>query len=205
MRFILNCGAITVLSPAFSFAQSPSSLVAGSEPLDRYVQCRYADSLQAVSTIRLPGHGMRPRTVQTKDGNREVSRMDGYRIMLAQGQPSYFANMKVEKSDPKRYDSDKEAVIKELQFLQEQSLSGKHLWEHQPLNGFDVYGLMDRTMDANGPNGVYILFHDSTQTIVTIYFLGQPPEYRKFKTVDEHDAFIDRMLVALTTCGAKRD
>ena len=56
-------------------------------------------------------------------------------------------------------------------------------------------------MDDNGPNGVYLLFHDPTQTIVTIYFLGQKPEYRKFKTIEEHDALVDRMLEDLMTCA----
>jgi hypothetical protein len=70
-----------------------------------------------------------------------------------------------------------------------------------PYNGFDVYGLIDPTMDANGPNGVYLLFRDSTHTIVTIYFLGQQPEYRKFKTIEQHDALVDKMLEELTTCA----
>jgi len=176
-------------------------VVTGAEPLDRYVACQYADSVSPVSTIRLPGRGVRYRTVQTADGNKKVSLIDGYRIMLVQGQPSYFSNMKVEKSDPKQYASDKDAVIKELEFMQGLSISGQHAWEHMPYNGFDIYGLMDHTMDANGPNGVYVLFHDSTQTIVTIYFLGQKPELRKFRTIEEHDAIVDRMLEALTICG----
>ena len=70
-----------------------------------------------------------------------------------------------------------------------------------PYNGFDVYGFDDPTMAGNGPNGMYVLFHDPTQTIVTIYFLGQKPEYRKFKTIEEHDALRDLVLDRLTTCG----
>jgi hypothetical protein len=48
---------------------------------------------------------------------------------------------------------------------------------------------------------MYVLFRDSTQTIVTIYFLGQKPEHRKFKTIEEHDALRDLMLEELATCA----
>ena len=202
MRFAASTVLIALAAPTVIVAQS-QPIVARDEPLDRYVLCQYADSLEAASTIRLPGRGVRYRTVETASGNRKVSLVDGYRIMLAQGQPSYFANMKVEMSDPKQYDRDKDAVIKELEFMQGLSSTGKHAWEHTPFNGFDVYGLMDHTMDANGPNGVYVMFQDSTKTIVTIYFLGQKPEYRKFKTIEDHDAIVDRMLEALTMCGTK--
>jgi hypothetical protein len=85
--------------------------------------------------------------------------------------------------------------------MKQSSVTGKHVLDHMPYNGFDVYGLMDPTMDDNGPNGVYLLFHDPTQTIVTIYFLGQKPEYRKFKTIEEHDALVDKMLEELTSCA----
>src|ERR1700682_2008236 len=81
------------------------------------------------------------------------------------------------------------------------SSTGKAVWEHMPYNGFDVYGVNDPSMDAVGPNGMYVLFRDSTQTIVTIYFLGQKPEYRRFKTIEEHDALRDLMLEELTTCA----
>jgi hypothetical protein len=75
-------------------------------------------------------------------------------------------------------------------------------WEQMPFNGFDLYGVSVPTMDDNGPEGMYVLFNDSTQTIVTIYFLAQPRGYRTFKTIEEHDAIRDRMLNAITNCAA---
>lgn len=193
--------AIALIVPTLFAAQSAPIVSARTEPLDAYISCPYGGGLSVVSTTRLAGRGVRYRTVDTSNGERKVSVIDGYRLLLAQGEPSYFANMKVEKSDPSQYLRDKDAVIKSLEFLMERSGNARAVWEHMPYNGFDVYGLIDPTMDDNGPNGINVLFRDSTQTIVTIYLLGQKPEYRKFKTIEEHDALVDRMLEELTTCA----
>jgi hypothetical protein len=201
MRFAWTTYAIALIMPTLAAAQSAPTGSAGADPLDPYVFCQYTVDFSVVSTIQLPGHGLRYRTVATSSGERKVSLVDGYRLMLAQDQSSYFANMKVERSDPSQYVSDKDAVIKNLEFAMQESSTGKAVWEHMPYNGFDVYGVTDPTMDGNGPNGIYVLFRDSTQTIVTIYFLGQKPEYRKFKTIEEHDALRDLMLEELTTCA----
>ena len=172
------------------------------EPLDRYVFCQYGAGLSVVSTRRLPGQGVRYRSVATSSGEKKISLIDGYSLMVGYGEPSYFANMKVEKSDPSQYVSDKDAAIKNFEFANQLAPAAiKAAWEHMPYNGFDVYGFDDPTLDANGPNGMYVLFHDPTQTIVTIYFLGQKPEYRKFKTIEEHDALRDHVLEQLTTCA----
>jgi hypothetical protein len=79
----------------------------------------------------------------------------------------------------------------------------KAVWDHVPYNGFDLYSVTDTTMGANGPNGIYVLFRDPTQTIVTIYFLGQKPEHRHFGTIREHDAIVDKMIEDLTTCAIR--
>ena len=201
MRLAWPTCAIALFVPALNPAQSARNGAATPEPLDAYIFCRYAAGLSVVSTSRLPGRGVRYRTVATANGERKVSLVDGYRLMIAQAEPSYFANMKVEKSDPSQYASDKGAVIKNLEYAMQLSSTGKAVWEHMPYNGFDVYGVNDPSMDANGPNGMCVLFRDSTQTIVTIYFLGQKPEYRRFKTIEEHDALRDLMLEELTTCA----
>lgn len=194
MRFASMLLAVAGLAPEWAIAQASAP-----EPLDRYVACQYADSLYPVKIMRLPGRGVRYRTVATGKGDKKVSVIDGYTILLGQGAPSYFANVKVEKSDPTQYSSDKDAVTRNIELAMDQSKNGE--WEHMPFNGFDLYGLAFSSIDGNGPNGMYVLFHDSTQTIVTIYFLGQPPAYRTFKTIEEHDRIRDRMLVAIANCG----
>jgi hypothetical protein len=201
---VFTAAISAVYATQTTFAQKPPEPIRPQqgEPLDRYVFCQYGAGLSVVNTARLPGNGVRYRTVATAGGEKKISLVDGYSLMLGQGEPSYFANMKVEKSDPSQYVSDKDAAIKSFEFAKQLAPAAiKAAWEHMPYNGFDVYGFDDPTMDANGPNGMYVLFHDPTQTIVTIYFLGQKPEYRRFNTIEEHDTLRDHVLEQLTTCA----
>jgi len=202
MRLTSMTSAIMLIVPSFSVAQSGRNASANPDPLEAYISCRYGAGLNVVSALRMQGEGLRSRTVATATGERKVSIIDGYRLMLSQGEPSYFANMKIEKSDPRQYASDKDAVIKNLEYaMQTVPANIKPVWDHMPYNGFDVYSVTDTTMGGNGPNGMYVLFRDSTQTVVTIYFLGQKPADRHFATIEKHDAIVDKMLEDLTTCG----
>jgi hypothetical protein len=196
MRLAAITSAIALTVPTLLVAQSKP------EPLDSYLSCRYGAGLNVVSVLRRQGSDPRSRTVATATGERKISVIDGYRLMVSQGEPSYFANMKIEKSEPRQYASDKDAAIKNLEYAMQTAAPGiKPVWDHMPYNGFDVYAVTDTTMGANGPNGMYLLFRDSTQVIVTIYFLGQKAEHRHFGTIQEHDAIVDTMLEDLTTCA----
>ena len=193
MRFTSTLCAAALFTPL---------VLTGQEPLDAYLSCSYGAGLRVVSALRMQGEGLRSRTVATASGERKISIVDGYRLMLSQGEPSYFANVKIEKSDPRQYPSDKDAAIKNLEYAMQTAGPGiKPVWDHMHYNGFDVYAMTDTSMGTNGPNGMYLLFRDSTQTIVTIYFLGQKPEHRHFSTIDVHDAIVDKMLEDLTTCA----
>jgi hypothetical protein len=173
MRLAAITSAIALTVPTLLVAQSKP------EPLDSYLSCRYGAGLNVVSVLRRQGSDPRSRTVATATGERKISVIDGYRLMVSQGEPSYFANMKIEKSEPRQYASDKDAAIKNLEYAMQTAAPGiKPVWDHMPYNGFDVYAVTDTTMGANGPNGMYLLFRDSTQVIVTIYFLGQKAEHR---------------------------
>ena len=204
MRFIFApmTSAILLTVPCLLVGQSAQSASAKPEPLDAYLSCRYGAGLSAVSALRMQGEGLRYRDVPTAEGQKKVSIIDGYRLMISQGEPSFFANLHIERSDPRQYARDKDVVIKSLEYAMDARPPGaKAVWDHVPYNGFDVYSVTDTTMGANGPNGIYVLFRDPTQTIVTIYFLGQKPEHRHFGTIQEHDAIVDKMIEDLTTCA----
>jgi hypothetical protein len=203
MRFVFApmTSAILLIVPCLLVGQSAQNASGRPEPLDAYLSCRYGAGLNVVSALRMQGDGLRYRDITTAEGKKRVSVIDGYRLMLSQGEPSFFANLHIEKSDPRQYARDKDVVIKSLEYAMDARPGPKAFWDHMPYNGFDVYSLSDTTMGANGPNGIYVLFRDSTQTIVTIYFLGQKPEHRHFATIQEHDAIVDKMIEDLTTCA----
>jgi hypothetical protein len=198
----LFVSAVLLALPSLVGGQAARNPPDGREPLDAYLSCRYGAGLNVVSVLRRQASDPRSRTVATATGERKISVIDGYRLMLSQGEPGYFANMKIEKSDPRQYASDKDAAIKNLEYAMKTAAPGiKPVWDHMPYNGYDVYAVTDTTMGVVGPNGMYLLFRDSAQVIVTIYFLGQKPEHRHFRTIQEHDAIVDKMLEDLTTCA----
>ena len=168
--------------------------------LKPYTSCQFSGGLAPVQIDRLPGTGIRYRTVETSDGERRVSMLDGYRMMLAYPGTSYFANMKVERSDPTQYFSDKEAVINSLRYMVGQSKGVKVEVENRSYNGFDQYALNNPAIEVNGPISTYVLFRDSAQIIVTIYFLNQKAEERKFQSLDEYNALKERVLEDFTKC-----
>jgi hypothetical protein len=169
-------------------------------PLARYATCRFADSLYADSTTRLPGAGVRFRSVTTPKGEKRISAIDGYRLLLSQGRPSYFAELRVETSDPIQYAADKEAAIDNVRYALQSSV-GKPSWEHDTRDGFDIYGESDVFTGERGPTGLYVLLPQSSQTIITINFLGQAPQDRRFVNIDEHDDIRDGVIDALIKCG----
>jgi hypothetical protein len=170
--------------------------------LKAYTSCRFSNGFSVASVDRLPGQGLRYRTVQTPTAAEKVSMVDGYRVMLSVHGRSNFANLHVEESDPSRYPSDKEAVIKSLETIV--SASGRpSVSRHSQYNGFDIYSSTDTVMGGNGPAGMSVLFRDSSHMIATIYFLGQRAKDRNFGTLAEYNVLKEKMLVDFTICASE--
>jgi len=169
-------------------------------PLAHYAVCKFSDSLSADSTTRLSGNGIRFRSVMTPKGEKRISAVDGYRFLLTQGHPSYFADVRVETSDPMHYADDREAAIDNLRYLLQSSV-GKPYWEHDSRDDFEIYGETDASFDQRGPTGNYVIAKDATQTIISISFLEQAPQDRRFMNIDEHDEIRDHVIDALIKCG----
>jgi hypothetical protein len=83
MRLASMTSAIMLIVPSFSVAQSGRNGSANPDPLEAYISCRYGAGLNVVSALRMQGEGLRSRTVATATGERTVSIIDGYRLMLS--------------------------------------------------------------------------------------------------------------------------
>lgn len=170
------------------------------DELKPYTICQFSNGLTAVQVDRLPGGSIHYRTIDTSAGAKRVSMVNGYRLLLAFPNTRYFANIKVEQSDAKQYSSDKEAIIKSLELIAEQAKKSKTEIEHRSYNGFDIYGLNNPKIEIDGPISMYLLFRDATHTVVTIYFLNQAAEYRKFQSMEEYINLRDNFLEEYTRC-----
>jgi hypothetical protein len=91
--------------------------------LKPYTTCKFSNGLAAVSVDRLPGSGTRYRSVDTAQGVKRISMTDGYRVLLSFPLTDYFANLKVETSEPGRYADDKQASIQEMEYIIEKAIA----------------------------------------------------------------------------------
>jgi len=204
MRPISNRGRLVLVGATFigalAFAlrkpQTPSYVPAEGTPdrLKAYASCRPDDGIKTIALDRLPGSGVRHRSVTTATGERSVSMVDGYRAILAYSGESPFVNIKVEVSAPAEYASDKEAIVAQLEHL------GKAPPLKKRFHGFDLDAVDRATIDASGPLGIYVLFKDDKRTVITLYFLNQHPAARHFQSLAEYQALRDRFLEGYVAC-----
>jgi hypothetical protein len=169
--------------------------------LKPYTSCTFDDGLRVVKYERLPKGEIYSRAVKTAAGEKEVTRIDSYRMLIAYPGTDAFANIRPEKSRSDAYAKDKQNVIDELKYLISVS---KEMEAAEPIkatyNGFESYGLNRRTLEIGTTVGLYVLFHDADQTITTIYFFNAKPKKRKFQTIEEWNILKEKFLNNYTRC-----
>jgi hypothetical protein len=200
-RFALACLACATLSAAAATAARAQGKSAQSDPLKPYASCAFDDGLEVRKSERLSSDEIYSRGVQTADGEKEVTRVAGYRMLLAYPKTDPFANVRPEKSREDAYAQDKRNVIDELKYM---ISTGKEMETQEPIraayNGFESYGLNRRTLEVGSTVGVYALFNDADRTITTVYFFNAKPKKRKFQTVEEWRTLKEHFLDNYTRC-----
>jgi hypothetical protein len=178
-------------------------------------QCDFVDGLRVVAVDRLPGE-IRSRPIPTAEGLKSVSLADGYRVMLAYPGTEYFANLKIEMSEQSRFGDDKSAVRHSMDYLARQTSKEARVQvpvEHSNYRTLELFGYTFPTVDfcipnnppalGCGPISIYVIFKDSTRTIITAYLLNQRPNQRRFATFDEYVTLRDRFLDSYASCVSK--
>jgi hypothetical protein len=172
-----------------------------------YISFKTATNLTVADPDRLPETSEKVRTVKTDDGEVEVTRIDGYRVLYNNEKKVPFVNLKVELSEKKSYDKDKKNLIDNLKYLNSHStgMETKNLIELE-FNGYKVYGLSRGTIESGSTLGTFIMFPGNGVTVY-FYFNNLKPEYRNFESVDDYkkqrDRFIDEYTKHLTKCKDK--
>jgi len=169
------------------------------DPLEPYTLCKFSEELSVVSAVRFPPD-VTSRAVKTASGPKDVSILDGYRILYSYPGTDIFANVKFEMLQPPRYLSDKKSIIEGMEFLASLAKGIKDPLEHGENLEYEVYGLNNRTISGKGPISMYTLFNDAEGMVVTVYFLNQKAERRKFQTYEEYLDLRDRFLDELMSC-----
>ena len=184
---------IAIISVSLSACSSTETSPAPTSDLAPYLSCSFADNLQ-IDEINERNCSRKIRAVYINGQFNPVSVIEGYRLMFKYPErPYYFANVKVEKSDPVLFSTDKEVVIRELEYLHPDVTVSE-------INGYKHYGIDNTNIDSSGGIGKHILFSETDNVIMSFYFLTQGKEKRVFNNFSEYEATRDNFLSTYTKC-----
>ena len=170
--------------------------------LQRYIHCDgFAEGVRGVTMDRRPSNAPLWREVAFDGRTERVSVVDGYRVMYSYPRTHPFANLKAERSDPSKYDADKRTVTE--YFAAIAAADGNALLASFSNRGFSGQTLT-KTELGGTTLGITQIFSDEESVIVTIYFLNQAPEYRRFQTYEEFISLRDSFVHGYLECVAAK-
>lgn len=196
-----------ILLPTFFLTTLLLSFTIKNEIGKCFISFKNATNLTAADPERLPETPEKTRALKTDNGEVEVTRIDGYRVLYNNEKKAPFVNLKVELSENKSYDKDKQNLLDNLKYLNShsQNMETKDLIELE-FNGYKVYGFSRATIEAGNTLGLFIMFPGNGVTVY-FYFNNMKPEYRNFESVDDYkkqrDQFMDEYTKHLKTCKDK--
>lgn len=199
-KLIIPVAAMLPFFPAVVGAQQPST-----DPLKPYTACKVPGDLRIKEVTRRKAANQL-REVTTDNGKQKVSVVDGYRIMFAYPDLTYyFANVKIEQSAPDSYARDKETLVNQLKhYTGTKEATGMIFTDQVLVNGFEHYGLDRDKIDIGGQVGTHILFFDPAHLVVTIYFLNQSKAVflnnRRFENIKQYRELRDDFLTHYSEC-----
>jgi hypothetical protein len=136
----------------------------------------------------------------TKAGKVSISVETGYRVLVTYKTTERFGNLKIERLPKAQYADEKANLRDSLQYLStEPGMDGKV--QTVSKNGLTLYGISRNNVEG-GVLSVYYLFRDEDNIAVSMYLLNAEPDERKFSTLEEYRAIVDKFLDAYTKCVA---
>jgi hypothetical protein len=172
-----------------------------------FISFTNATNLSAAAPDWLPETAEKTRTVKTENGEAEITRIDGYRILYNNDKKAPFVNLKVELSAEGSYENDKKNLLENLKYLNGHSagMETKELIELN-LNGYKIWGVSRGSIESGSTLGTFVLFPGNGVTVY-FYFNNLKPDYRNFESVEDYkkqrDRFIEEYTKYLTTCNDK--
>jgi len=167
-----------------------------------YIHCDgFAGGVRGVALDRRPQTAERWREVGFGNRSERVSVVDGYRVAYSFPRTLHFANLRAERSDPSRYAEDKQIVTRSLADMAKAD-------GNTALAEFSDRGFSGQTLAKKGLSGTTLaitqIFSDEDSVIVTIYFMNQVPEMRRFQTHEEFIALRDSFIRGYVECVARK-
>jgi hypothetical protein len=199
-QFAIFAVAVLVSSVLIVRAQSTST-----DLLKSYTTCKVPGNLKIKEvTRRIATNNY--REVTTDNGKQKVSVVDGYRVMFAYPDLTYyFANVKIEQSAPDSYAADKEVLVNQLKHYSSIKEAHPMIFEDKTmLNDFEHYGMDRDKIDVGDQVGIHVLFYNPAHLVVTIYFLNQSKAVflnnRRYEDIKQYRELRDDFLNSYSEC-----
>ena len=181
---------------------NPPRQLENNSTLQPYIRCDgFAGGVRGVTLDRRPQSAEPWREVGFNGKSQRVSVVDGYRVMYSYARTYPFANLKAERSDLSRYIEDKGIVT--LNLAEMANADGTVDLVNFSYRGFSGQTLTKREL-AGRALGIAQILSDEDSVIVTIYFLNQAPENRRFQTYEEFISLRDAFIRGYIECVAKK-
>jgi len=169
-----------------------------------YLNFKTATDLTALDPERLPASTGQTRTLNSNNGDIEVTRIDGYRILYKNSSNAPFVNLKIELSKETSYLKDQQNLLENLNYLNAHSadMETKELIALE-FNGYKIHGLSRKSLEVGSTLGTFVMFPGDGITVY-FYFNNLRPEFRNFTSVEDYrkqrDRFIDEYTKHLKSC-----
>jgi hypothetical protein len=169
-----------------------------------FINFKAASGLKMAAPERLPADAEKLRKLPTSNGDVDVSRLDGYRIIYNNKKKAPFIDVKVELSDAASYGKDTVNILNNLQYLNSAGTGMETSGIIKlTFNGYPIYGISRNTIDSGSILGTFVMF-PGNNTTVYFYFHNLKPEFRTFTSVDDYkgqrNAFLGEYTSHLVNC-----
>ena len=200
--FLLFLLLLVTRGSSYAGEPGPPRQLVSDAKLQPYVHCDgFAEGVRGVTQDRRPQTAEPWREVGFGGNSQRVSVIDGYRVMYSYSRTYPFANLKAERSDPSKYLEDKEIVTS--YFADIAKADGNSDLVNFSGQGFSGQTLTKRELTGT-TLGITQVLWDEDSIIVTIYFLNQAPENRRFKTYEEFISLRDSFIRGYIECVTKK-
>ncbi len=200
--FLLFSLLLVTRGCSYAGESGPPGLLESNSKFQPYVHCDgFAEGVRGVTLDRRPQTAEPWRDVGFGYKSERVSVIDGYRVMYSYARTYPFAKLKAEQSDPSKYLEDKEIVTSYFADIAKAD-------DKSDLVNFSGQGFSGQTLTKSELTGrtlgITQILWDDDSIIVTIYFLNQAPENRKFKTYEEFISLRDSFIHGYIECVTKK-
>lgn len=182
---------ITRILASLALAATSTAALSQGADLEAIAGCVSAGPIKGVETQRRAGAPTRS-IGRPGEPARQVSVLDGYRVMLATAPGQHFVNLKIERSAHDKADEDRDIIRKQMQAL---AASGAALKQEQA-GGVETLGLDEPSLDRSGTLGFYTFFVPRADLVVTAYLLNQ----RAFTSYADYERLRDQALKQVKGC-----